>query len=659
VTTLFDANEDARTVTADQAAIGPLAGFFASYEASANAQYKTAAQYGLEYAMYEQDWKQTQLLREAGIADPPILNMTDAAISDAFDYDLSGTYTDAARNARGKIIDPQNAKAIADYDKRIAEIQATRPDLHLYNSKQMFEVVSKNARDAEIADQTQRRTWGGAFGSFVGAVVASVSPTTDPLNFATLGVGGAGKTAARRILMQSGSQGAIEALNQITGVQESRELMGLPNGLMDAATRVAGAAVGGAAIQGVGEGVAALGKRFFRSTPNDPAPPIDAVAEPSKPLALPPPDQLKLEAGAARIEANPSAHVDYLADVAPLSGIRVGKTRTVADLNEVTDALDKWDAPPPAFLRPRTDAAAFAPEMQTPRVDVEAAVTSNSRYQAARQQDPQAFDRYEKLLERKETFRRWIDELATGRDADVAQTVEAIDNRIASLEARFRSVQGIKNKTNIKAEIAEARADKERVLKLSEQKETPDIATVRRELAKADEQMRDLAPLLGRAHARAQGEWTPDTALMDEVWSAYKRGRNDIEAPAKNTLPDYDTAVTLADRAPVLRRATPEQTGATSADTATRVLTDEAKLVDEGLEAFRDTIKNLFGKEADGKLTVGNHEFDIDADRVFMELDDGSVKEVSVREMLEANKETEYELEALKTCSMPRRSPPA
>jgi hypothetical protein len=661
MTTLFDVNEDALTVTADQASTGPLAGFFASFEASRQSQYKTGAQYGLEYALYEQDWKQYQALRDAGIPDPPILNRTDAALSDAFDYDLGGTYMDTARASRGGEVDPSNAKAIAEYDKRIAELQAARPDLHLYNSRQMFEVVAKNARDAEYADLSQKRTWGGTFGSFAGAVVGSVDPTTDPLNFATLGVGGVGKTALQRILMQSGSQGAIEALNQITGVQESRDLMGLSSGFGDAATRVAGAAIGGGALQAAGEGVAALGKRFFRGTPVDPAPPVESVVDvPSKPLALPPPDQLKAEAGAARIEANPGAYVDYLADTAPLSGIRVGKARTAADLIEMTDALDNWDAPPPAFIRPRTDAAAYAPGMEAPpRVDVARAVDSNARYQAARQQDPAVFDRYEKLLERKATFRRWIDELATGRNADVETTVSAIDTRIASLEARLRSTQGMKNKVSIKDQIKEARADKERVLKLSEQKETPDVAQVRRELAKADEQMRDLAPLLGRAHARAQGEWSPDTATLDAVWDAYKAGKADIDPPVKSALPSYDTAVALADKSPILKRAKPEQAGLTSADTATRVLADEAKIADEGLELFRETMKAVLGKEADGKLTVGEHTFDLDADRVHIEDADGNIREVSVREMLDENRETEYELEALQTCSMPRRSLPA
>jgi multidrug efflux pump subunit AcrA (membrane-fusion protein) len=212
-------------------------------------------------------------------------------------------------------------------------------------------------------------------------------------------------------------------------------------------------------------------RRFFRSTPSDPPPKVtDVVGEPSERLALPPPDQLKVEAGAARLEADPSAHIDYLADVAPLSGIRVGKARTVADLNEITGVLDKWDAPPPAFVKPRTDAATYTPDTANPQVDVSAALNNNRLYQAARAADEPAFMRYEKLLERKETFRRWIEELGQGRAKDVDTTLEAIDKRIAALEARRRSVQGIKNKTNIKAEIAEARADKAKLLEAAKTK---------------------------------------------------------------------------------------------------------------------------------------------------------------------------------------------
>ena len=656
MTILGDVNSDAMTVTAEQAATGPLAGFWASYETSLDAQRKTSALYGLEYAFYEQDYKQARVLREAGITDVPYLNAADAAFSDQFDYDLGDVYAGAARMARDKFVDPETAKRVAEYDRRITEIQRTRPDLHLYTSKQMFEVVSRDAQQAELRDQTQRRTWGGAFGSFLGAVKASVEPTTDPLNFATLGVGGVGKTALMRILSQTGSQGAIEAVNQVTGVQESRDLMGLSSGWQDALTRVGSAAVAGGALQAGGEALAAAGRRFFRSTPEDPAPDPRAVLDdPSKRLALPPPDQLKAEAGAARLEANPGAYTDYLADVAPLSGIRVGKARTAADLKEMTDALDKWDAPPAAFVKPRTDAATYTADVANPRVDVSAALNNNRLYQAARAADEPAFTRYEKLLERKETFRRWIDELSQGRAKDVDETLEKIDTRIASLEARFRSVQGIKNKTRIKAEIAEARADKVKLLEAAKTKETPDIAVVRKELAKADEQMRDLAPLIGRAYAKARGEWAPDTELMDEVWNAYKAGRTEVNMPAKNELPSYDTAVALADRSPVMQRARPDQTGATSADTAARVFADEAKVLDEGLEAFRQTMKNALGDATDETLTVGNHTFSLN-DRIYVELDDGTAKEVSVREMLEANRNSETELEAITTCSMPRRS---
>jgi hypothetical protein len=142
---------------------------------------------------------------------------------------------------------------------------------------------------------------------------------------------------------------------------------------------------------------------------------------------------------------------------------------------------------------------------------------------------------------------------------------------------------------------------------------------------------------------------------MDEVWNAYKAGRTEVNAPVKDALPDYDTAVALADRSPVMRRARPDQTGMTSAETAQRVLAEEAKVFDEGLEAFRQTMKSALGETADNTLTVGNHKFSLD-DRLFVELDDGTAKEMSVREMIETNRNSETELEAITTCSMPRRS---
>ena len=669
---LSESNRDAYSVAPDKVATGPLTGFFESFSVSRDLQMKTAAQFGIENAMQEIDWAQTRAMLDAGVVDAPQLMLSlegpqdyvtpdfwqigqdIEGYYDSFTPSRSGEYLDVARRYEGQEISPEFEERLQAYDARVLQIRDDRPDLDLKTSREMFGMVKENAQVVERQQANNRRSFGGVLGDFTGGMVGAMHPSTDPLNFYTLPVGGAGRTALARIGSQAGAQGTIEALNQVTGVQEQRSLLGLSTGFQDAAMRVGFAAVAGGVLQGAGEGIRAGAKRWFRNTPEDPAPPAPA-ARTEEPLALPPPSQIKEAATVARIEQDGRAFIDLIADELPLSGIRAGKPRTVADLADVSRQLNDWAGGDPAFLVPRTENARFPGTTPQARLDVSAAMDSAAAYRAAKAADPDAFTRYEKLLDRKSTYRRWIDELTEGRDVEMQATIDAIDVKLHGLEARLQSTQGKGNKAKIRSQIKEARADRQTLLDTPRNAETPDVQRVRKELVKADEKMRDLAPLMGRAYSRTRGQWGQTTEELEAVWAAYRAGRTERDVVPASNIPDYDVALTLTDKAPILARADKVEAGATSADTAQRIIAEDMKLLDQSLERYKTQVASLLDVSEGGKIRVEGreYEFDIDKDTMFVPHESGTGgKEVSMREFLEDTKRAGDELEAVSTCSI-------
>lgn len=681
MTFLSNSNRDAYSISPDTAATGPLVGFFDSWSTAVNAQMRTSSQYGIEFFMQELDWQQTSAMIDAGVEAPPQLMLSlegreagedpvgdfsaaqllrkDSGYYEDFVPNRSEEYLQVARRYAGQEISPEFEERLQAYDARVIEIREQYPDLELRTSREMFEQVRRDATAAEQREQTDRRTWGGAFGGFFGGALSSLHPGTDPLNFYTLGVGGAGKTVVQRILFQTGAQGVVETINQVTGVQEERELLGLSHGFSDAAQRVAATALGAGALQGAGELVAAGARRWFRNAPEDPAPAIDVAEVPREPLALPASDRLREEAQVARVEQNPRSYIDVLADRTPLSGIRAGRTRSVLDIADTSRQLEDWAGGDPAFVRPRTASATYPGRVGRAVLDTRAATDNARLYQMAREADPSTFNQYDRLLERRNTYRRWVEELAEKRDVGVQSTMNNINVRIHALEARLRASQGKGkgkgNIDNIREQVREVRADREALIETSRKRETPDITEVRRQLIKIDEKMRDLAPLVGRAYARARERWGETVEELDAVWDAYRKGRAEVDMPSSDTLPDYDTALTLTDRAPVLQEASRVEAAATSAETAQRIVAENAKAIDAALEGYREQVKRLVEVTDEGTLRVDgrDYEFNIDKDTMFVPHEDGTGgREVTLREYLAENRRAEDELEAVSTCSI-------
>lgn len=653
-----ESNQDATSLDPEQVTPGPLVGFLEAFDVSLQAQRRAASQQGIANYMEELDARQSRVLADLGERDPAAPPEVGA---DMLSLGIPELYEDVARREGGEQANAAYAKRIDAYDERIRQLQSERPDLELMTSSQMFGQVQQQAQYYDQRERSDNRTWGGAFGGFVGGALASLAPDTDPLNFYTLGVGGAGKSAVTRILSQTGGQGAVETLNQVTGVQEQRRLLGLSHGLSDAAARVAGTALGAGSLQAAGELVAVGAKRWFRNAPNDPAPPLPEP--PAQPTAPQRGADLREEAQVALLERNPEQSLDVILGDTPLSGIRSGSSRARVDVRDMATQLDRWDAPHPNAIRPQTDTSPFRAPDTTARVDLEAPLANNRVYQLAREFDPRAFDQYDKLLERRNTYRRWIDELATERDAELGRAVDAIETRIGQLERQRRTTPGKGPKSRIREQIREAEADRDTLLRESSNRENSGVAAVREDLARNDEKMRDIAPLMGRAYAHARGRWTESEPEFDAIWQGYINGRAEPEEVPYILLPDQraDQPVAITERIPLLREAAKVEEGRTVAETASNVAVLNRTQLETALDDYRQELSTILDAEDDILRVDGSDfEFNLDRDTITLPREDGDGgRQVTIRQMLEEHRRVEEELEAVSQCSLPSRSSPA
>jgi len=686
VTFLSEHNEDAMSVDPQDGALGPRVGFQENFGYAWEAQNKAAATHGIQETFREIEQDQVDILRRAGVEDvPEISPYAQGAFSGLEIGPVYGTrsYLDVARfYAEGG--DENSASYLAAFDERIEGLRKRYPDLQLKSSRDMFDEVVKVSREAEEKAANARTTMGGKIGGFAGGTAASLNPRTSPFNFMTLPAGGVGKTAGAQILTQAAGQGGIEAINQITGVQEQRELLGLENGFMDGVSRVAGAAVGGAVVQGLGEGVALAGKRFFKSSEGDIAPP--PPAEPQRLLEYKPgrpqeggeswPGQHAWESDVKAYQeqtvrdlmTGTRAYTDELQPMSPLSNTRQGKARTAMDIDYVAPRLEAWDGETPNLIPPRTMTAipkkvdAFV----SPEIKVDIHSPGKNIDDAARQIDPKLFKTFDELAANKTVWRRWLDEMKPD-SAKVEAKLDEINTKISNLQHNMSKV-GNKKRAALEPKLEELKAEQAKVKATLLGKDSPEMATVRGKLLDADQRMRDMAPEVTRAYAFAKKQWDLGAEDREAIRSMIRDGRSDFPNAGKAVLNDtYENTVALFDRtlvekAPILQQAEKVQAkmspSSDAADYAKAIIADNMKTLDDALEVYRSSIDKLI-KEEGGEIQINGQKYklSLDKDAIAMPHDEGTGgKMMSIRQILEDQSETEFELKAVQTCSISKAS---
>jgi hypothetical protein len=242
--------------------LGPKPGFSQGFSDAYDDQVRNWSQFGLQYAFAEAEQEQLDLIYErTGKRLNPIVGLP--------------LFKALAKNFEGRELDPEEIEWVAELTRRMgdmAEIKKANPDVLTYD--QMWERVQGAGKAAEQrAQKTESLAgFGGWVGSFLGRMAGSFT-YRDPLNIATLGIGGVGRSAALRIATEFGANGAVEAINQFTGVQSNRELLGLDHSTEQALAQVGLVGTGAALIRGAAEGVAAgwrgIVKRYGARTAPD------------------------------------------------------------------------------------------------------------------------------------------------------------------------------------------------------------------------------------------------------------------------------------------------------------------------------------------------------------------------------------------------------
>lgn len=660
-----EANQDALTVAPDAAARGPRVGFLESWEVGWNEQVRGAAQYGIEDAMWRAEDENIRAMRRAGIENVPFLSEDSFGIANALPGPAGGsdTYLDVARFYQDGG-DPAFSTKLEDYDKRIAELQEKYPELRLRTSREMWDGVRATAQEYESRALNDRRTLGGSVGAFLGGALASMNPNTDPLNFITLGVGGAGKTVAARVAGQVGAQGVIEGINQVTGVQEERRLLGLDYGVGDAVSRVAGTAIGAGVLQGVGEAAAFGFRRWFRSAPHDPAPLPGVTEKPTLPdTSIVPPQAIPADEGlaAAKLTRNPETYVDYLHEQSPLSHTRHGRARTVLDIDYVETRLNDWNGERPWELPPKTDTATTLPTSDFIAPDMHRVAERSQLDDMARQIDPPVFQQFDAWAQRKQAYATRIEEITGGESPEAMARVSAVEDRIDALMVKLEDATG-KRAAKMRKDLQALEAERDAVVAATGDQTRPEVQRFRREMMKADEKMRDLAPLVSRAYARARNKWTNTAEDRKAVLSMIREGRTTMPEVADDAAARIVAgAQALSDQAPILRQAAKVEgkiaADADAIDVARAIVAENVKAMDEALETYRTELDTILGTEKNGEIEVGGVKFNLDKDTVYVPNENGDGgNQLTIRQLIEQNKNDEYEIEAVTTCSLRKTS---
>jgi len=662
-----EANQDKLYSPPEEVSAGPRLGFLENFDVAYNAEAKAASQFGIEKAMADTFDEQRQALRKVGVEGVDAGVLTNGMDIMAF-YDGSGPEPKMRSLVNGET----QSFRLSQYDERIAALKEKYPSLNLRTTREVSDYVKSQAVEAERRAKEARTTFMGGVGGFIGASAAGLDPRLNPLNTATMGLGAVGKTIAARIAAQAGLQGVTETINQLTGVQRERELLGLSHGFGDAAMRVGAAAAGGALAQGVGEAFVFGTKRWFSHAPNDPAPPVPPELMPGATPAPRAAIALTQEQEALFNKAFAEAH----------GPSRAGELRGVIDTEHVRAELDRWDGEAPVNIKPPdAEMATRFPRDVGPGFDVASPETravfgQSTLEDMARAADPKVFDIVDKITVKQQELRAQLD-AAKPTEAQAHAAVQDLTARIEDLtdkvkNKRFTAAEReaaggrAEAKAQAQAQIAAMTAERDTKLQSLMNSDTPEMAALRQQIVKNDERLRDHAPVLSRAYARAQGKWDMAQEYKDLVRRSVTKGTGDyFPDDAVKQIGSYEdalaasapTTLTLEDKAPLMRRAN-EVAGsmrenADAVDVMRAIVAKDSEAFDQSLQSFRDGLQRML-KDETGSVTINGTDYKINMDeKIHVSVEDGTgTREMTVRQFLEDSLDNEVDLKAVQTCSL-------
>lgn len=511
-------NQDAVRGSIDDASVGPRLGFQDAFVAAWDATTKAHSMLAVEQGIRAKEQEQIKRIREAGLRPPnslddsedtqPILGGDNSDRNPLATTFRQGRYSAAAQS----IVDGggwYTDEMVAQRDEHLRKLQADRPDLGIQTYGEMFKSVQNDAQEAEKRSQLPKTTFGHV-GAFIGEAAGSMDPSSNPLNFATMGVGG-GTGVVGRAVVQGIAQGATEAVN-LAAADPENLLLGHQRTPGEDVGRIGMAMIAGAGADLLFSGAhaairkARTGKWFVdQPLPEPPAPKIDTTPAVFQGEVPPPPKAGLPLHEYPDWESFARAHGEEPNAYGPS---REARPRTAIDLNYMSTELNRWDGQAPWEVQaPRTDTASFrAPDNA---VRVNPVEDASRRYldsletpdAIARRVDPDLFRKYDVLEANVNAARAELARLET----PTPQGRQAVIPDLPPLEPR--RTLGLGERTSVLSEQPDWKPGR--------------IAELKRQMINAQQDMRNMAPLVERAFARAQGEW--QAGLSPDAVAFFKR----------------------------------------------------------------------------------------------------------------------------------------
>lgn len=653
-----EVNEEATRIPMQDASTGPELSFFESMKRGWQFGNLYESQFGVQVDIINQEEENNYRIVKAGGTPPKRAFRTDAEVVPG-----SGL-TAAAPDKASSLVDAMNSSdegtyraIVGDRDRELSALQLRFPDAGIKTYGQMYQDTQERYRKLKAGNEREYSA-GGTLGFFVGEAASAFNPKTNPLSVATAPIGGAGKTVAARVLSQSGAQAAIQGVEEITGVRANKRLLGEDPTAAESLLNVGMAGLGGAGLQVLGElgyaGLKAGTKRWFKTSAADPAPP-----PPGPEPAPEPPVDYKSPVLNEMPSISAEANARLTRAVQETAGTAGSTMRTArADFAHVARETQSWTGPRPWEIEPTTMSRPFLPS-ESPTGRLIQTVPGETVDEIARRVDPDTFRLYDRMAAMKREAQAQTATALAARNVDVEKELTPLRTQIADLEDKLENANRRKTKIYDKKldELRGQLAEKQAALMGAD---TNAAAIYRKQVMKADEDMRDLAPAVSRAYARAQGKWDLMEGQRKQIRTMIEKGEESIERIGPPAPTAVDRAEMDFSKAPI-SDVVPElsvqrgikKTGEDVADVVKRVHEEDRKLDEIAADALTARVPKAL-EDGNVKIDVEGKEVVLDLDdKIMVQLDTDEVpRQTTLREMFEELVEYEDVLKAVGTCSV-------
>lgn len=663
----FNIDPDAVALSPDQMARGPKLGFLGAFEAAANEAYYTTSLFGAEIEMSNAEERNNRLIQSLGETPPPTLMGATSGpatrpYTTALDYmSKPRLAADDDEGRTGFVAQSHLDALLGERNKQLIALKEKYPDAGIKTYDDMYSDLQVNAQTARDRWRNSSTSWLGSLGGFLGAAAMGMHPAANPINFATMGVGGVGKTVVGRIAAQGVGQGAIEALDQVTGAWKTRQFTGdAPATSGDIAMSILGATAGGAVLQGAGEGLGRLfrltgrkGGRWFEG-PDAPPAPVEPSGEPAARSAT---TFQGVDATLAQV-----AYRDGLDAVLPHTDFgetAAGRAILRRDVDELSARLASWsehpaDMPPPGMVR--SDAAFFPTGKDVQRGNYlndtfrkAAGGLDGDVNEVARNLDNPTFVAYDRLS-------REIDKAR--EDLGLFSGVDSLERTRADLEAKIATLQKEAERKGTRRAID---ALTEKIENLRKGRTPTPLPEAKARLETLAAKRQKLYPAIERAYARAQGLWKLYEDQAASVKTMVEAGKQGVDPfgfsmgalRRADTTPRPTTFTTTLGT----RNVTP-QAGETVAQAMQRVSAEGVKALDEAVQQYQASVgKLLADAEKTGEISIeGAPPLKVNEQITVPNLDGEGERTITVKQLLEETREDNEVLNAVGSCSVVKTS---